>query len=190
MKLNLDKFYDLVASFQALPSIGKKTAQRLAYHIVINNTQLGIKLSHSIENAISFISQCSQCGCMSQDNICQICLDDNRDTKLLCIVQNANDIFNIEDSNQFDGKYFVLSKLEENIIENLIQYITINSVKEILFAVSPSLENDAFMLLIEDRLKSFDIIFTKIAQGIPTGVSLEKIDMLSLSKSIQSRTKL
>jgi recombination protein RecR len=190
MKLKLDKFYDLVDSFHSLPSIGKKVAQRLAYYIVLDNTQLGIKLSHSIENAISFISKCQKCGCMSQSNICEICLDDTRHKELLCIVQNANDIFQIEDSKQFYGKYFVMTKLHKDLINDLIQYVNINQVKEIIFAISPSLSNDAFMLLIEDRLKSFDLKFTKIAQGIPTGVSLENIDILSLSKSIQSRTKL
>lgn len=190
MKKGLEKFYDLVDAFESLPTIGKKSAQRLAYHIVMHDNYCGIKLSHSIENAIKSISKCTSCGSISENEICEICLDDDRDKQVLCIVQTAKDIFTIEESKQFTGSYFVIEELDIDVIDRLVYYIKENSVEEILFAITPSLSNDAFILFIEDRLKDFQINFSKIAQGVPTGVSLENVDILSLAKAIQSKVSI
>ncbi len=184
-KKGLNKFYNLVESFENLPSIGKKSALRLAYHIVYENSYSGLKLAHSIEDAISTITKCSICNAMSEHEICDICLDDDRVEGKLCIVQSAKDIFNIEDSKQYDGRYFVLEHLDEENLDKLKKIINKNSVENILFAITPSIANDAFILYIEERLKELNIRFTKIAQGVPTGVSLENVDILSLSKAIK-----
>ena len=190
MNKGLEKFYDLVESFEMLPTIGKKSALRLAYHIVTENTYSGMKLSHSIETAITSIKQCTRCHSMSENEICEICLDNDRDNQTLCIVQSAKDIFIIEDSKQFSGKYFVIESLEDHVIQDLIQLVSSVKVQNILFAITPSLANDAFILYIEDRFKNFDIKFTKIAQGVPTGVSLENVDILSLSKAINGQIQI
>ncbi len=190
MNKGLEKFYDLVESFEMLPTIGKKSAIRLAYHIVTENTYTGMKLAHSIETAIRDIKQCVRCNAMSENEICEICLDDDRDDELLCIVQSAKDIFIIEESKQFSGKYFVIEALDEDIVKNLMKLANDIGVKNILFAITPSLANDAFILYIEDKLKNRGINFTKIAQGVPTGVSLENVDILSLSKAIHGQIKI
>lgn len=190
MNKGLEKFYDLVESFEMLPTIGKKSAIRLAYHIVTENSYTGMKLAHSIETAIRDIRACTQCNAMSENEICEICLDDDRDDTKLCIVQSAKDIFIIEESKQFSGKYFVIESLEDGIIKKLLNLIEVVKVEDILFAVTPSLANDAFILYIEERLKDKNISFTKIAQGVPTGVSLENVDILSLSKAINGQTKI
>lgn len=187
MKKGLEKFYDLVDAFETLPTIGKKSALRLAYHIVMNDNYCGIKIAHSIENALKNIKKCIKCGSMSEHEICETCLDDSRDKTKLCIVQSAKDIFIIQDSQQFDGLYFVLEELEFENIDMLMEFVKENKTKEVLFAITPSLSNDAFILFIEDKLKDFNITFTKIAQGVPTGVSLENVDILSLAKAIQSK---
>lgn len=188
MKKGLEKFYDLVDAFESLPTIGKKSAIRLAYHIVMNDTYTGIKLAHCIGNAIGTIKKCQVCNSMSEHEICEICLDEDRDASVLAIVQSAKDIFTIEESKQFSGKYFVLEELDEFHIEKLSAYVKNNGTKEIIFAISPSLANDAFILFIEERLKNYNVKFTKIAQGVPTGVSLENVDILSLAKAINGRT--
>jgi len=190
MNKGLEKFYDLVESFEMLPTIGKKSAIRLAYHIVTENTYIGMKLAHSIETAVRDIRQCTKCHAMSENEICEICLDEDRDNETLCIIQSAKDIFIIEESKQFGGKYFVIESLEDNIIQDLLKLVEKSEVKHILFAVTPSLANDAFILYIEDRLKNKNITFTKIAQGVPTGVSLENVDILSLSKAITGQIKI
>ena len=186
----LEKFYALVESFENLPAIGKKSAQRLAYHIVYENTYSGIKLSHSIEEAIGSIKKCTRCGSMSEHEICDICLDTDRDNRKLCLVQSAKDIFNIEESAQYDGKYFVFEELKEENVMKLKNFVDLNKTSSVLFAMTPSLANDAFMLYIEDALKNYELSFTKIAQGVPTGVSLENVDILSLSKAIKDSVKI
>ena len=187
MKKGLEKFYDLVEAFEKLPSIGKKSAQRLAYHIVMHDNFMGLKLAHCIEDAIHHIKRCQDCGAISEHEICDICLDETRQKERLCIVQSAKDIFIIEESKQYEGFYFVLSELEEFALKKLTQFIQDRGTKEILFAITPSLSNDAFILFIEDQLKNYDLQFSKIAQGVPTGVSLENVDILSLAKAIQSK---
>jgi recombination protein RecR len=189
MNKGLEKFYDLVEAFENLPTIGKKSAIRLAYHIVFENSYTGMKLSHSIETAVRDIRKCIQCKGMSENEICEICLDDDREDQKLCIVQSAKDIFIIEESKQFNGKYFVIESLTDDIIKDLIYLVDQRKVKDILFAVTPSLANDAFILFIEDKLSKRDINFNKIAQGVPTGVSLENVDILSLSKAIHGQIK-
>ncbi|MBD3840423.1 MAG: recombination protein RecR [Campylobacterales bacterium] len=190
MNRGLEKFYDLVESFEMLPAIGKKSAIRLAYYVVTENTYAGMKLAHAIETAIQSIRKCTVCHSISENELCEICLDDDRDDHFLCIVQNVKDIFVIEQSKQFSGKYFVIEALEDYVMKDLIALVESKKIKNILFAVTPSIANDAFILYVEDRLKKFDINFTKIAQGVPTGVSLENVDILSLGKAIQGQIKI
>lgn len=189
MNKGLEKFYDLVESFELLPAIGKKSALRLAYYIISENTYAGIKLAHSIETAVRSIRKCTKCHSISENEICEICLDDDRDSQKLCIVQSAKDIFIIEQSKQYNGKYFVMESIDELIINDLLNLAITENVKNILFAITPSIANDAFILYVEDKLKNLDISFTKIAQGVPTGVSLENVDILSLSKAIHGQVK-
>lgn len=190
MKNGLEKFYDLVEAFESLPTIGKKSALRLAYHIVMNDNYCGIKIAHTIENALKNITKCIQCGSMSEHEICEVCLDDSKDKQKVCIVQSAKDIFIIEESQQFNGLYFVIEELDPETIDRLMNFVEDNDVKNILFAITPSLPNEAFILFIEDKLKDLGIIFSKIAQGVPTGVSLENVDILSLAKAIESRVNI
>jgi recombination protein RecR len=116
-------------------------------------------------------------------------LDESRDNTVLCIVQNPKDIFAIEESSSFNGKYFVLEELTQEHINALKNIVTSHNVQEVIFAITPSLANEAFILYIEDKLNGHNIKFTKIAQGVPTGVSLENVDLLSLAKSIEIRVK-
>jgi recombination protein RecR len=148
-----------------------------------------MKLANSIESAVKSIKRCQTCGGLSENEICEICLDEQRDDEKLCIVENAKDIFVLEENNLFDGRYFVLESLEKDSIENLKKRVRKN-IKEMIFALTPSLSNDAVILFIEDNLKGMDIKFTKIAQGVPTGVHLENVDMLSLAKAMDSRVKI
>ena len=185
----LEKFNKLVEAFEKLPTVGKKSALRFAYHVVLHDTFGAMKLSSAIENAIKSIRPCERCGGLSEHEICDICLDDRRDIKKLCIVESAKDIFVLEEHKLFDGKYFVLSSLDEEVLEKLESSMK-EGVKEIIFALTPSMASDGLILFIEDRLKEYGLVFTKIAQGVPTGVHLENVDMLSLSKALEARTKI
>jgi len=185
----LEKFNTLVEAFEKLPTVGKKSALRFAYHVVLHDTFGAMKLSSAIENAIKSIRQCEKCGSLSEHEICDICLDERRDVHKLCIVESAKDIFVLEEHKLFDGKYFVLSSLEEEVLERLEACIK-EGTKELIFAFTPSMASDGLILFIEERLKAYALVFTKIAQGVPTGVHLENVDMLSLSKALEARTKI
>lgn len=189
MNRSLEKFNRLVDALGELPTIGKKTATRLAYFMIMNETYIGMKISHAIEDAIGSLKKCSECGGMSEDELCYICSDDGRDSALLCIVENAKDILLLEENGLFDGKYFVLDSLDEMNISHL-EHLVERGVSEILFALTPSIANDAVILYIEDKLSEYDINYTKIAQGVPTGVSLENIDLLSLTRALEDRVKI
>jgi recombination protein RecR len=130
--------------------------------------------------------KCKICNNISEDELCQICCDEYRNREELCIVNSVNDLFILEELRQFNGKYFVIESIEEcdfTQLENMVK----NGVKEIIFAISPSYENDHLILKIEDQLQDYDIKYSKIAQGVPTGVSLENLDSLSILRSFQSR---
>jgi recombination protein RecR len=189
MRKDLEKFNALVDAFCELPTVGKKSALRFAYHLVQKDRFLALRIAHSIENAIASIQECQKCGSISEDEICSICLDEMRDESKLCIVESVKDIFIIEDGSGFEGYYFVLNSLDEESIEKLKNRIR-EGVREIIFAFTPSIQSDGVILILEDRLKEFDLVFTKIAQGVPTGVSLENIDTLSVAKAIEKRTKI
>lgn len=185
---SLDKFNRLVDSLQELPTIGKKSATRLAYHMVVKDSYVGMKISHTIEEALGSVKKCSICGGMSEDELCFICSDERRDDTILCIIENAKDILLLEENGLFDGKYFVLDSLEELSMSHLIKIVE-GGVHEIIFALTPSISNDAVILYIEDKLKAHKVNFSKIAQGVPTGVSLENIDILSLTRALEDRVK-
>lgn len=170
----------------SLPAIGKKGARNLAFHLVTKGSFNAVKLAHAIEEAVRNIQTCSRCNNLSEHELCSICADDERDATKLCIVFSAKDIFTIEESGFYRGKYFVCG---ENIeFEKLLDLIR-SGAKEVIFAFPPSIQNDATIYFIEEQLKGFDLSFSKIAQGIPTGVSLENVDMLSLARAIEGRVK-
>jgi len=189
MNRSIEKFNRLVDALQELPTIGKKSATRLAYFMIMNETYVGMKISHAIEDAIGSLKKCTECGGMSEDELCYICSDDGRDETLLCIVENAKDILLLEENGLFDGKYFVLDSLEDMNISHL-ESIVESGVREVLFALTPSIANDAVILYIEDKLSAYNLNYTKIAQGVPTGVSLENIDILSLTRALEDRVKI
>ena len=188
-KRSLEKFNRLVDALEQLPSIGKKSATRLAYHMVAKDSFNALRLSHAIEDAIRSIRKCRQCGGMSEDELCTICCDESRDTSLLCIVESAKDILLLEENGLFTGRYFVLEELDEATMSRLRSLVIQEKIEEIIFALTPSVQNDAIILYIEDKLEKANILFSRIAQGVPTGVSLENIDILSLGKALDDRVK-
>ena len=189
MKHSLEKFNKLVDALQELPTVGQKSATRLAYHMVMKDNFTALKIAHAIENALGSLKKCCSCGGMSEDELCFICSDESRDHKLLCIVENAKDILTLEENGLFEGRYFVLDALDELDISHLKDMVG-SGVEEVIFALTPSIANDAVILFVEDKLADFDVRFTRIAQGVPTGVSLENIDMLSLARALEDRVRL
>lgn len=184
----IEAFENLVDAFQSLPSVGKKSAIRMAYHAVMVDGFAAMKLAHALETGINSIQKCTKCHNMSEDELCTICSDPYRDTTKLCIVQSAKDILTIEESGRFDGVYYVVSEVRDMDEDHL--FYAVDGVNEIIFAFPPSIATDTMILYIEDKLKGLDIHFTKIAQGVPTGVELENIDIMSLSRALEARVKI
>ncbi len=170
-----------------LPGIGKKSAMRMAFYIVRQDKSYGLKLCNDIEQAVLTVTNCRRCGFISEHELCEICQDSQRDKTKLCLVQESKDIFVVEQTRSFGGYYFVLDDINETNIDRLRLLVASHQTSEILFAISPSLANDSFILFVEDKLKQFDIKFHKIAQGIPTGVGLENVDILSVAKAIDGK---
>ena len=186
-KYKIEAFENLVNAFQDIPSIGKKSAVKMAYHLVMEDSFLAMKLAHAIEEGVNSIQCCKRCNNMSEDELCAICSDEFRDETILCIVQSAKDILTIEESGQYNGLYYIvtqISDLDEYHLKNAVK-----GVNEVIFAFPPSLATDTMILYIEDKLAGEDIYFSKIAQGVPTGVELENIDIVSLSRAMESRVK-
>jgi len=188
MNNSLEKFNRLVDALEELPTIGQKSATRLAYHMVMKDNFSALKIAHAIEDALGSLKKCRSCGGMSEDELCYICSDEGRNHSLLCVVENAKDILTIEENGLFDGRFFVLDSMEDHTITHL-QEMVASGITEVVFALTPSIANDAVILYIEDKLEEYDLLFTRIAQGVPTGVSLENIDMLSLSRALEDRVK-
>jgi len=189
MKHSLEKFMRLVDALQELPTIGQKSATRLAYHMLMYDTFGAMKIAHAIEDAVGSIKKCRSCGGLSEDELCGICSDEGRDVTQLCIVESAKDILTIEENGVFEGRYYVLDALERLDIDHL-QSTVASGVEEVIFALTPSIAGDAIILYIEDKLQGHNLRFTRIAQGVPTGVSLENIDMLSLARALKDRVEI
>ncbi len=187
MKHRIAPFENLVEAFNALPGVGKKSAVRLAYHLVMENNYAGAKLAHAIEEGVGAIRKCTRCHNMSEDELCTVCADPGRDRTKLCIVQSAKDILSIEESGQYDGVYYVISRLED-MDESHLRRAT-EGVEEVIFAFPPSIATDTMILYIEEKLSEADLVFTRIAQGVPTGVELENVDMLSLGRALEARVR-
>ncbi|MCW1360768.1 recombination mediator RecR [Campylobacter sp. US33a] len=184
----LEKFDELVKSFASLPTIGKKTAVRLAYFICMNDHLLGMKLAHNIENALRFIKPCIKCGGLSENELCEICSNESRDRNFICIVESPKDILILEESDSYKGLYFVLEDLSEEKIEKLREMILEFQSQELIFALTHSINSDALIFFVEDKLRDLNLKFSKIAQGIPSGVHLENVDFISLHRAINFRT--
>jgi len=186
-RYRLESFERLVDAFNALPSIGRKSATRLAYHLVSENSFAGLKLAQAIEDAVASLQECRRCHALSEDELCGICSDPLRDRSKLCIVQSARDIFVIEESGRYEGLYYILASLEDLDERHLHEMV--EGVEEVIFAFPPGIATDTMILFIEDRLSDRNLVFTKIAQGVPTGVELENVDLLSLSRALEERTR-
>jgi len=185
---DLQSLNRVIEILEELPSIGRKSATRLALSLAKDKYKT-LKLINALENMVSSIEECKICGNFSENEICEICDDINRDRKI-AIVESQKDIMIIEQSKSYNGYYFVLNKISDENLSKLRKIIIDKSIEEVIFAFSPSTENEAKILLIEDRLKNLNIVFSKIAQGVPTGVHFENVDINSLANAIKFRHKI
>lgn len=184
---NLSSFNTLVNALEKLPTIGKKSARKMAYTLAIESAPLGLQIAQAIHDCIIEIQKCSICGSLSHGDVCHICLDDSRKNGTLCIISHPKDVFLIEDIGEFNGIYHVIENSKSCDFGKLIERIKVEKIQEIIFAFTPSLESDMLVLFIQDRLSSLHVKFSKIAQGVPSNVSLDNIDHFSLARAFHAR---
>ncbi len=190
MKKGMESFLTLVESLESLPSIGHKSALRLSYFLSVEDKFAALKIAHALEEAVLKVKRCEHCGALCEDEVCEVCADEERLNGQLCIVQHPRDILILEESGHFLGRYFVVDSLEECDFTVLRRRIAKEGIKEVIFAFSPSVLSDSLVLYIEDKLQDLALSFSRIAQGVPTGVSLENVDQLSLTRAFDARTRL
>lgn len=184
----MKKFNNLVAQLSLIPCIGKKSALKIAHTLALENKPLALNIAHCIEEAVGCVQKCELCGGLSEGAICEICGDERRlFSGQMCVVGSARDILSIEESGAFGGVYLVAEEPKALDFEAILRHIQTHRIREVIFAFSPSIASDAMMLFIEDRLLGADVRFSKIAQGVPTGVGLDNVDKLSLSRALEDR---
>lgn len=186
----------LIRELSKLPSVGEKTASRLAYHIISNDRELAKSLSASLLESIEKISFCKNCFNLSDGDFCSICKDTTRDKNLLCVVEKPVDVIAFERMGEYKGMYHVLHGLwaplkglgpEGMKLKELFERIKKDNVKEVILATSSTVEGDATSLLIADRLKDMKIKATRLAQGMSKGAELEFADDVTLSRAFTNR---
>jgi len=185
-----------VNEISKLPGIGKRTALRLALHILKQPENHIDALADSIKTLRKKINFCSECYNLSDSEICEICLNPNRQNGELCVVEDIRDVMAIENTSQFKGRYHVLNGLISPIdgvgpadlkIDSLIKKLRGGKIKEVIFALSATMEGDTTIFYINKNLSSFEIKISTIARGIPVGDELEYTDEITLGRSILKR---
>jgi len=182
-----------------LPGIGKKTALRLALHLIRDKAENTVALTEALNNLRSRIKFCSTCHNISDDDICSICTSHKRDKAILCIVEDAKDVMAIENTSQFNGVYHVLGGVispmngvgpADLMIESLVNRLAAgqSEIKEVILALSPTMEGDTTAFYINRRIKDLALRVSVIARGIPVGGDLEYADEITLGRSILGRT--
>jgi recombination protein RecR len=190
---------EAVTQIAKLPGIGKKTALRLVLHLIKDKEQNTILLTEAISNLRSKIKFCSVCHNISDHDTCAICNSHRRDRTLLCVVEDAKDVMAIENTAQYNGLYHVLGGVISPIngigpadlnIESLVSRIDRDKLelKEIILALSPTMEGDTTSFYINKRIKDIVVKVSVIARGVPVGGDLEYADEITLGRSITGRT--
>ncbi len=179
-----------------LPGIGKRTALRLVLHLLKQPTSHTHNLSASLNNLVDGIKLCKKCHNISDVDICEICANHSRNSEIICVVEDVRDVMAIENTAQFKGLYHVLggkiSPIEgigpQNLtIESLIKKVKIGTIKEIIFALSSTIEGDTTNFYIFKQLGDFKVKTSTIARGIAVGDELEYADEITLGRSIINR---
>jgi len=191
---------ELMQALQCLPSVGPKSAQRMVYHLLDKNRKGALNLSYMLERAVNEIGHCQQCRTFTEQDLCQICVNDKRnDNGMICIVEMPVDVFAIEQTALFSGTYFVLmghlSPLdgvgpEQLGLPLLEQQLAVDKVNEIILATNPTVEGEATAYYIAQMAKKFDIKVSRIAHGVPVGGELEFVDSTTLSHSFSGRSEI
>lgn len=188
---------EIVESFKSLPGIGEKTAERLTFSLISFDKDKLSSFADAIISVRDNIKKCSVCGNITDDDICNICKDKERNNKIVFVVEKPKDISLFEKINVFKGKYHVLGGLispldgigpEDVNIDNLIKRVETDGIEEIILSLKPSIEGETTMQYIKKILEGKNIKITKLSTGIPMGTDIEYIDSMTLEFALEGRT--
>jgi recombination protein RecR len=189
---------NLIDQLSALPSVGPKTAERYVFYLLRQAPEKLTALATAIGELQAKTTVCHICGVISETNPCPICADQNRQAGLLCVVANTQDLWAIEATKQYNGRYFVLGGLINTInevkpadlnIQKLVNRIKAGEIKEIILALNFTLEGETTALYLTKILKDH-LKITRLAKGLPAGSNLEYADELTLGSALKNRNEL
>lgn len=185
-----------VTELSRLPGIGKKTALRLALHILRQDKEWGVALGESIIKLRQGINYCRTCHNISEEEECPICSDASRDHETICVVENVKDVMSIENTHQFKGTYHVLGALISPVdgigpqqleIQSLVDRVAEGGIEEVILALSPTMEGETTGFYIYRKLRDFPVKVTQLARGLAVGNDIEYADEITLGRSILGR---
>jgi|AntRauTorckE5430_2_1112549.scaffolds.fasta_scaffold00038_44 recombination protein RecR len=188
----------LVHEFQFLPGIGEKTAQRFVHFIFSRHHEKAFQFANTLLECLQQIKHCQQCQNLSENKLCDICANTNRDSQILCVVEHPSNILIMEAAQAFKGRYFVLHGALSPIdgigpkdlhIHKLIQLIETQDIKEIIVATSSKIEGEATAFYLYDQLKDM-VLVSRLGYGIPIGGSLDYLDGQTLFRAMSNRQAL
>ncbi len=189
----------LIDKFASLPGIGRKSAQRLAFHVLSLPLEETRAFADAIMEARTSVHCCKICQNLTEGEICSICASDRRDKSTICVVSEPRDVLSIERGREYNGTYHVLHGVlspmshvgpDDIRIKELLQRVADNDVEEVIMATNPDTEGEATAMYISRLLKPFQIKVTRLAYGIPVGSNLEFADDATLNRAIEGRTEM
>jgi len=187
---------ELVNSFRKLPGIGTKTAQRLALNLISKEKKVALNLADSITNAVQSYKNCSICNMLSETDPCTFCSDETRDKKIICVVENTQDAYLIENLHEFKGSYFVLNDLLSPLdgigpveinFPKLEGIVKSDDIEEIILALNPSAEGESTINFLASQFEDKGIKITRLSTGLPFGGDIEYTSSLTLSNAFKRR---
>ena len=188
---------DVVGELSKLPGVGRRTALRLAIHILRMERESVAEMTESIDRFRNDVKYCAECNNLSDEEVCPICLDDERDRTTICVVEQVADVLSIENTHQYKGLYHVLGGVISPMqgispsdlkIDLLTERIARGGVKEVILAISTSVEGETTLFYLMNRLREFsDLKVTSIARGIGFGDELEYVDELTITHALRNR---
>ena len=190
---------NLIRQLSKLPSIGQKTAQRLAFHIINMEDEDAKALSSSILEAKEKIQFCSICQNIADSNPCEICSSTERSGEVICVVESPREVIAMEKSKEFNGKYHVLhgtispsNSITPDMlkIRELVERLASDDIKEVILATNPTIDGEATAMYIARLLKPFGIKITRIARGLPMGADIEYADEVTITKALENRVEI
>ena len=194
MNYSSESIERIVEYFSSMPTIGKKTALRLVFHLLKQEKEFVKSFAKAMDELVDNVQFCSTCFNFTDTDPCSICSSNKRNSKVICVVEQPSDIAIIESTNEFFGKYHVLHGTlnplegigpEDLKIKELVQRLI--DVDEVILALNPNVEGEVTIQYLTKILKSLDVKITRIASGVPIGSSLEFTDQATLSKAFESR---